>query len=375
MEDGTVSLAHDVRTLWRAGAALLAVAPVLASCGSASSSTSSSGAAASTTTASSTAQAGLYLTSAISVDVPNRQVTLPIFEGRTAAGKTVWYVVTDSSDKTDATKRGVDYAPKLKLALGSKAVQNATIGADGLVHFPGTVQFGLARSVVAGPTGFPPASATPGAIGDDQYSPLITTDGTIVLNATQVANDTGQHNGVIKLDTVAKQVTLKLLSGFTESRKIVYLRLDASSPVVAALEESTLAKNLDAAPGLGSNDPATSARSAIIPIVNGARGKGDPNRQGLQSAVLGEGEPLNIQQSLPNEAQYSPIWDVTPAVWTDAAIAAGHRKLLMSNNDIIAGVQAGDLTSGGTGPANTSLAGLRAAGFISNCPTVQLILS
>lgn len=366
--------AQYIRTLWRPTATILVVAPVLASCGSSSSSTSSDLNSSTRATSSAKTQPGLFLTSAVSVDAPNRQVTLPIFDGRTAAGKTVWYVVTDSSDKADAASRGVNFAPKLKLALGSKAVQRVTIGTDGLVHFPGTVQFGLARTVVPGPDGFPPNSVMPGAIGDDQYSPLITTNGNIVLNATQVANDTGQHNGVIKLDTTAKQVTLKLLAGFTESHMVFYLRLDASSPVVAALEESTLAKNLDAAPGLGSNDPATSSRSAIIPIVNGVRGKGDPNRQGLQSAVLGEGEPLNIQQSVPNEPEYSPVWDVTPAVWTNAAIAAGHRKLLISNNDIIAAAQSGDLTSGGAGPVNSSLAGLKAAGFISNCPTVEIVL-
>gem|GEM_PF-6966285 len=43
-----------------------------------------------------------------------------------------------------------------------------------------------------------------------------------------------------------------------------------------ATEGSTYAPNLDAAPGLGSNESETSARSAIIPIVNGERGVNNP---------------------------------------------------------------------------------------------------
>ena len=64
------------------------------------------------------------------------------------------------------------------------------------------------------------------------------------------------------LDTAKRRVTLKLLSGFFARRTVHYLRTDASVDVVAALEGSTLAKNLDAAPGAGSN-AARSARSAI----------------------------------------------------------------------------------------------------------------
>ena len=137
--------------------------------------------------------------------------------------------------------------------------------------------------------------------------------------------------------------------------------------MVAALEGSTLAKNLDAAPGAGSNG-ARSARSAIIPIVNGPRGKSNPQRQGLQSAVLGEGSPLNITQSLPGARDYSPIWDVHPAAWSESATP----KLLTSSAQVAAEVKAGRLTSGGAGPANASLSGLKAAPFISNCPTIAI---
>ena len=239
--------------------------------------------------------------------------------------------------------------------------------------FPGTVDFKPVRSVTPGPDGFPPTKAAPGAIGDAAYSPLVTTDGKIVLNATQVANNTGQLDAVTNLDTSAKQVRLKLLHGFTGGKKIAYLRLDASVDVVSALEESVYAKNLGLAPAEGDDNSATSSRSPIIPIVNGARGKANPNRQGLQSAVLGEGEPLNIQATFPGDPSYSPLWDIVPAVWSDAAIAAGKRKLVTSATVVATLAKAGDLTSAGMGAVNEDLGGLKSLGAISNCPTVAVV--
>jgi hypothetical protein len=304
------------------------------------------------------------------LDVKAGTITLPVSEGKTATGGSVWYVVTESSNRADARRRGVNWSPRLANALGTRAVQRATVAGQELV-FRGTVDFRPRSKVVPGDEGFPPAKVRPGSLGDARYSPLVTTDNRIVLNATHVANATGRGDNVVKLDRAAGRVTLKVLTGFTAGRPVHYLRTDASVDVVAALEGSNLAKNLDAAPGLGSN-ARSSARSAIIPIVNGERGKRNPERQGLQSAVLGEGSPLNIQQSLPGGTDYSPIWDVHPAVWSQKAIDAGQRRRLTSNAEIRAAIKEGRLTSGGTGPANASLGGLKAAGFISNCPTVAV---
>jgi hypothetical protein len=156
--------------------------------------------------------------------------------------------VTDSSDEADAQGRGVNFSPKLANALGTKAVQKASLDGDTVV-FPGTVDFAPKRAVVPSADGFPPTSVTPGSRGDALYSPLITTDGSIVLNASQVMNSTGTHDGVIDIDTAAKTVSLKTLSGFFNGAEVTYLRLDASVDVVSSLEESTYAPNLGAAPG------------------------------------------------------------------------------------------------------------------------------
>lgn len=303
------------------------------------------------------------------LDTTAGTVVLPAFRGRSATGGTVWYIVTESSNKADASRRGINWAPRLKNALGTKAVQRARLSGTELI-FAGTVNFEPKSLVVPGDEGFPPKRVASGSVGDAKYSPLVTIGDGIVLNASHIANGTGKGDNVVKLDPAKRRVTLKVLTGFTAGKPVHYLRTDASVDVVAALEGSNLAPNLNAAPGLGSN-ARSSSRSAIVPIVNGIRGVDDPQRQGLQSAVLGEGSPLNIQQSFPGAA-YSPIWDVHPAVWSQAAIDSGQRKRVTSAAQIVSLVRAGALGSGGAGPANTSLGGLKAAGFVSNCPTVAV---
>jgi hypothetical protein len=309
--------------------------------------------------------------SVIALDEREGAVTLPLFEGRTADGEVVQYIVTDSSDQADAEERGVNFAPKLANALGTQAVQEAT-EEDGEIVFEGTVDFGPELKVEPSKDGFPPDVAKPGAVGDDEYSPLVTTDGETVINASQVANDSGMHDSVVDLDLDAMEVTLATLPGFVGGAENHYLRTDASIELVAAAEASTYAPNLAEAPGLAS-DAEDSARSAIIPIVNGLREADDPDeRQGLQSALLGEGPPLNIEQDPNTSPLYSPLWDITPAVWTVQAVNKGQRRLLTSAEEVIEEVEAGRLESGGEGPANDSLAGLRALEAISNCPIVQI---
>lgn len=186
---------------------------------------------------------------------------------------------------------GRQLVAEARKALGTKAVEQVKV-AGGEWVFPGTVDFRPKSKVVPGPDGFPPRSVAPGSVGDARYSPLVTSGNGVVVNASQIANSTGRGDNLVALDTKSRRATLKVLTGFTKGLSVFYLRTDASVDVVSALEGSNLAKNLNAAPGIGSN-AGTSARSAIIPIVNGPRGKANPQRQGLQSAVFGEGSPLN----------------------------------------------------------------------------------
>ncbi len=197
-------------------------------------------------------------------------------------------------------------------------MQTVHVGPHGIV-FAGTVNFSRKPVVVPSKTGFPPKVAQPGGMGDADYTPLVTTGNGAVIDAPQVAD---LNNSVVSIDYAAKTVTLKLLDGFVDGVHNYYVRTDGSIPLLAAIESSTYAPNLNAAPQIGSDVPAVSARSAIVPVINGPLASAGANeRQGLDSALLGRGPPENIEQDVPDSAGYSPLWDVTPVVWTAKAIA------------------------------------------------------
>ncbi len=66
---------------------------------------------------------------------------------------------------------------------------------------------------------------------------------------------------------------------------------------------------------------------------------------------------------------YSPVWDLHLVVWTEEAIADGHRQRLTDADEVADVFEAGLVVSGAPmGVPNASLGGLRAIGAISTCP-------
>jgi hypothetical protein len=289
--------------------------------------------------------------------------TLPLYRGN-IAGAVVWYVVTESSDQKDAEARGVNYSPKLALAKGTAAVQKAG-SASPEVSFAGSVDFAPNRVVVPSATGFPPLAASPGSIGDSKYSPLVQLPNGIVLNAPHIANASGLHDKLVGApDFVGRKATFKETEGFYNGKEVYYVSFESSAPDIAALEGATFASNLNAAPGLGSNDPKSSARSGIAPFVNGQTGVNNPQRQGLNSALLGEGDPLNVVQSAPHNEKYSPLWDVHATQWSAAAVANRTNTLQTKFEEIAKLGEIGTVTGPGGGKWG-------AIGAIVNCPVVS----
>lgn len=315
------------------------------------------------------------LASAINVDVAHDAVTLPLYEG-VSNGKPTWYVITDTSSRAYAKKFGANFSGKLQNAVGTAAVQQGEWHGSTL-SFAGTVNFGLKHVLIPGPNGFPPAKFAPGAVGDAAYSPLVgVSEGTgtaaheVVINAPQVANATGLSGSVVSINKTKHWVKLSLLAGFVDGQNTLYLHTDASTTLVAALEDSTYAPNLNASPGLASDAP-TGTRAAIIPVVNGPRGESNPSRQGLQSALLGQGDPLNVAQEQPSDpVHYTPVWDVTPVQWTAKAIRSGKRVQLTSWQQVAAEAVAGNVTSALPGTPDKGIGGINSSGAISNCPIV-----
>ena len=293
------------------------------------------------------------------------EVTLPIHEGR-RNGEAVWFVVTESSDRSDAERRGVHWSPKIANGKGTLAVQKVGL-IDGRIHFLGSVDFAPERVVTPSATGFPPKEAAPGAIGEALYTPLIELPNGVVLNAPQIKNTSGHHDRLIRIDLEKRVATFRMTDGFFEGRRVHYTSFNASDPAVAAIEAANYTPNLKALPNKGSNAP-SSALTGLAPIVNGPTGKMNPQRQGLSSALLGEGDPLNIVQEIPageRAAAYSPMWDVYASVWTQSPMPVKNSVLQMDFNTVAKFGLGGQIS----GPEGKPWGPI---GVVVNCPIISI---
>jgi hypothetical protein len=292
--------------------------------------------------------------------VHGETATFPLHPGRTTDGRAFWYIAIEASDSSAAKTFGVRVVNKLQNAAGTAAVQPGRL-VDGVLVTPGYVDFTPQHVVVGTPgTGFPPVTAQPGSVADATYSPLVRLPGGAVVNAPVVADDTGTHDKVVALDTTARTVTLRLTHGFARDNAVRYLSTEATDPGVAALEGSTFVARLANAPSAG-DDSTHSARASLAGFVNGPTGADNPQRQGINSALLGEGDPLNVLAWLPGQGRYSSLWDVHLTQW-----APGRTPTRVTR---FADVE--DLAEDGsvTGPGGAPWA---ANDVIVNCPILAL---
>jgi len=320
----------------------------------------------------------VVLKSAITVDPQLNTVVLPLHKG-TAAGKTVYYILADSSNKAQAITLGLNYAP----SIGQAYTQTGS-GAPTALTFAGSPDFGPDRVYTPSATGFPPVAAKPGAVADDAYSPFVKlADGT-TLDAPIVATGNGPFDvtthkntadRVLAIDTNKGTVTFLLSHGFFNGSQVVYLSTDASDPGAASIERATYTKNL------GTSAPAS--EQAIFALANGQTGKDNPQAQGFMHLALDEqlsqpavasdsaafGSPLNILATFSvgaAAAGYTPLWAANVGVWSKAAVAAHQNVRLTSTSQVFGFAGKGSITSPDGKP-------LGPAGFVVNCPVVGFI--
>jgi len=317
------------------------------------------------------------------LDLDNGTITLPLYRGQMVSGETVWYILTDTDDEGNAAALGLNYSPKLTYSDVGNAVRPAQLEPDGSVTFErGTVDFSAVHSVTPGeqPNPFPPSEFQAGAIGDEFYSPLAKI-GDYIYNAPMIAFGVEAeqisfcngdpdlrlvHNKVVSICPEEGTVTLALTSGFSFARPVLYLSTDANHPLAAAMENVTLAPAL-ADIGVGRDDSAFSAVERIFAFANGPTGNGNPQRQGFNSALSGEGSPLNVLGGIPTIAtDYSPLWDLNLGVWTQEAIDNGYRSRLTEEFAILGFAEQGWIT----GPDGD----YGSTGIIVNCPIVWRFL-
>ena len=317
------------------------------------------------------------------IDMNESTITLPLYQGHIReSGERVWYILTDTTDKGNADALGLNWSPKL--AYSASGARVATLASNATLEFhSGTVDFSPEHTVAPGDdpaNPFPPSSAQPGAIGDNDYSPLVLVEnsGGHIYNAPIVAFgvDASQlnfcegnpdyslvHDKVVSICPSEGTVTIELTPGFSFARPVLYLSTEASVPLAAALERATLAPKL-ANITTGRDDSAFSAVERIFVFANGPTGPNNPQRQGLNSALMGEGSPLNVLGGIPTIAtDYSPLWDINLGVWTQEAIDNGYRSRLTEEFGILGFVEDGWIT----GPGGAEYGSV---GMIVNCPIV-----
>jgi hypothetical protein len=298
----------------------------------------------------------------IALDTLRGTVTLPVYPGR-VQGKLVWYIVTESSDSADAARRGVTWAPRMAVLGTSRAAQPAYETVGGLAYTAGIVR---ARA----DSGFPPAEATPGSVGEPGYSPFVRLQNGVVLNAPIIGDERNILDRVVSLNPGRSEVVLRLARGYGGGRHVWYISTDASDAGVAAMERSTWAPALAEAPAVASSAPGT-ARFYLLAVTNGATGAMNPERQGLASALLDGLSPLNVLLGAPDPASgkhdYTPLWDLHLSRWTSAAIAADQRVKIFSLEEVKVYAERGWLVSAGEGTPNPVVGGINAVNIVINC--------
>jgi hypothetical protein len=268
-------------------------------------------------------------------------------------------------------------------------VQLSASGDPTAISVPAGVDFSPTRVLVPGPTGFPPASAAPGAVGNPGYSPLVQLPSGVVLNAPQVG-DGANTNGADKahwadkvesVDAANRTVSYDETNGCYEDQSVHYVSFDSSAFGPAAIEDVTYAPALGAVPSAdcGTNDinhtppfinPGC-ARESLIAFTNGQTGKDNVQRQGLNAAILDRESPLNILEDVPNNGgqfNYSPMWDIHLVQWNASVPLANRvRHTDFARAEALVGTEAQSITPGGT-----TTNAFQSSGFIVNCPLISI---
>lgn len=337
------------------------------------------------------------------IDFEAGTITLPIYKGYYTDGTMHWFVITDTTDEGNAKALGLNYSPKLEYVTKESGATAILSNSSVFVNRTGKVDFSYNASLTPGEDSpFPPTAFSAPQIGDELYSPFVRLpeSGGRVYNAPIVAGSLDEdmlnmwcdgipeeqsmmahlqlHSKVVAICPRDFSVTLSLTPGFSFVKPVLYLSLDASNEMAAAMEDTTLAPRLSFMT-VGGDDSAFSAVERLFAMTNGYTNSDlapgaplnqtvHPSRQGFNSALSGEGPPLNVLGGIPTVGtDYSPAWDLNVGEWTPYAVENGIRDRMLEEFQILGFVQRGYITGPGGSEYGSS-------GIIVNCPIVHRFL-
>ena len=351
-------------------------------------------------------EANVTLKSALRVDLEDSFARLPLHKAQ-VKGEAVWYVITEVSDERLARRLGLNFSPKLRNLISRdcpgcvQTVQADRVLGRKTIRRPGAPDFSPDRVLTPGPNGgFPPLASRAGAQAGIGYSPFVRIAGTdVVYNAPIVATGTGPfrdvsrhrttHDRLFRIDTRRRTVDMNFIRAFSHGKDIMYLSFESSSALTAVTDRSTFVPGLGLSPAPDRSRDPLSARSAIFAFTNGQRGRMSPPAQGqdhvivdglnasplhpgnkrLLAALRAGGDAHNVLDGFPTltdpgeRALYSPLWDVSIAVWSPNAVMQKLNVAQSDANRIRQLAAQGLITSPGGTP-------LRSDRSILNCPVV-----
>ncbi|MBI3560780.1 MAG: hypothetical protein HY080_03595 [Gammaproteobacteria bacterium] len=291
------------------------------------------------------------------------KITMPLVTGL-YDGYKIYYVNTEASDAGVAAADGTTFVPKLVNAIQVGATADifhvTNFSQPNVVdsvpnpvnaHNTNTDYSPLWRlTLVTWKTGYPAkqlaSEAEILAARDAGMVELSLTD--IVINCAVVVTPWGHLPSAIAInieddnEAETSTITLPLIIGFVNDKKIFYINTEASDQGVATTDGTTYAPKLAATHASG-------AEADIFPFI----GKTNPAQHNIVDSTPSVVGPTNT------DPQYSPLWDVVPLQFTNPSRTA---YPLVRSTAAIQKLQAsGDLQ---VGPE---------AGIIVNCPIVRTI--
>ena len=124
---------------------------------------------------------------------------------------------------------------------------------------------------------------------------------------------------------------------------MLYLSTDTNNRLTATLEGATFAPGLEDIKA--GRTTASLVLSSAYSCSSMVHRQGQSATSGPQQRVSDGASPLNVLGGIPSVAtDYSPIWDLNPAVWTQRAIELGYRSRMTEEFAILGMVQKGWVT-------------------------------